>query len=157
MATALKGTLAGYAALGVTYMAGALLAWALIGPPAFGPEGLAMPWVVALLPVAMIAGLAGGGVCRRVTEDRRGVAALVGILLGLVVLVLLVDLLIGPTASAREFLERLSGRTLANLPFAELWEGRPQAWFTLASYGLAVTGVVAGARLRSRRTSSAPA
>jgi len=116
-----------------------------------GTGDLIPSWVIALSLSALVAGFASGWVSRRVGPGRQAVAVLVTILVGLAIAVVLTELLIGPTPSTRAFLEELIGPISADLPLSALWDGRPQAWFGVASYILAILGIVVGAGLAEKQ------
>lgn len=145
----IRAAVIGYLVLVVVYIAGVLLAWVIIGEGPFGPEegGITSPWVVALLMIVSVAAFVGGWVCRRVSRDSGAVVILIGVLIGLALVVMLTDVLIGPTPSARAFLETLFGPVSIDDPLAELLDGRPQMWFAVASYLLAGLAIVVGAKV----------
>jgi len=143
----------GYLVLVVVFASGVLVAWTVIDEAPFhaATGDLTPSWLIALSLDAVVAGLASGWVSRRVGPDRHAVAVLVAILVGLAIVVVLTDLLIGPTHSTRAFLEELFGPMSTDLPFPELWDGRLQTWFAAASYMLAILGIAVGARLAEKR------
>lgn len=102
---------------------------------------------MALLLLSIPSGLTGGWACRRVGQDRQSLAILIAILVGLALLVVLTEIVIGPTASGREFVERLVGPVSPDMPFAELLDGRPRPGFTMASYVLAIISIVVGSAI----------
>ena len=143
----------GYLVLAALFMSGALLTRLAIDQAPYDPGtgGLRPSWAVALIVSALVAGVASGWVSRSFGASRAAVLALVAILLGLALVVVLIDSLIGPTPSTRAFLEELLGQASVELPMSDLWDGRPQTWFAVASYTLAVLGIIVGASLAERR------
>jgi hypothetical protein len=144
--------LLGYGALALSYGTVALLTTAVLDEPPFHPDSgdLITSWMLALFVAAVIGGLVGGWVSRRLGGDHQSVIDLIAILLGLVVTVVLIDVLIGPTPSGRAFVEKLVGPVSEDFPLAAWWEGRPQPWFAITSYVLAIIAIVGGARLAQR-------
>lgn len=156
MSRRIAAGLLGYAVLVLVYVIGAVVTWAILAEPPFRPESgaLTMSWMAALLLTSVVGGMAAGWVSRRVGHDRQSVAVLIAILVGLALSVVLTDMLIGPTASGRAFVEALFGPVPAELPFGELLDGRPQAWFAVTSYVVAIFTMVAGAALAERTGAS---
>ncbi len=149
--------LLGYAVLAIFYVAGTLVAWTVIGEAPFRPDSgdLTTSWMIALLLTSVVGALAGGWMSRRVGGDQQSVAVLITILVGLVLIVVLIDALIGPAPSARAFVEELFGPISRDIPLAELLDGRPQSWFAVASYVVAALAIVAGAVLARKTSASA--
>jgi hypothetical protein len=147
MSRPLRAGVLGYLVFAGLYVVGVLLTWSLVDAPPFHPDTghLTGSWILALLTLSGVAGVVSGWVCRRLGRTRSSVVVMIGVLVGLGLLVGLVEALIGPTPSARAFLEALFGPLPEGLPFAGLLEGRPRAWVALASYGLALAAMVAGA------------
>jgi hypothetical protein len=151
--------LLGYIVFVMMYAMGALLAWTILGEPPFDPDSgaLTTSWMMALLLLSIPAGLAGGWACRRVGQDRRSMAVLIAILVGLALLVAVTEMLIGPTASAREFVERLVGPVSTDMPFAGLLAGRPPLGFAVASYFVAILSIVGGSAIAQLAEGTSPA
>jgi hypothetical protein len=63
-------------------------------------------------------------------------------------------MLIGPTASGLAFVERLFGPVPADMPFAELLDGRPQPWFVVTNYVVAILAIVVGAGIARKAKGS---
>jgi len=150
----------GYLTLAAAYVLGALIAWLVIGAPPFDAVAgdLTGAWMVALLLDAVAASLLAGWVCRRRSENRGGVIVLIAVLLGLWITVVVTDALIGPTPSGSAFLGRLFGTRSAELRLGAFLEGRPQMWFVMVSYALAVAGLLVGGRIAEggRAATAAP-
>jgi hypothetical protein len=148
--------LLGYVVFVMLYAIGALLMWTILGEPPFKPDsgGLTTSWMMVLLLMSVVGGLVGGWVCRRVGQDQRSVAVLVAILVGLALIVVLTEMLIGPTASGLAFVERLFGPVPADMPFAELLDGRPQPWFVVTNYVVAILAIVVGAGIARKAKGS---
>lgn len=142
----------GYLVLAVVYVGGIFVARTVIDQAPFdaGTGDLRGSWVIALLLNSGVAALVGGWVCRRVGGDQQAVAVLITILVGLALIVVLTDMLVGPTLTGRAFLEELFGPKSADFPLSELWQGRPQTWFAVASYVLAIVAIGVGARLATK-------
>jgi len=101
----IKAGVLGYLALAVVYLGGVLVTWVVADAAPFDPGtgDVTGPWVTALLLNAGAAGLVAGWICRRVGKNRRAVAGPIGILVGLAAIVVVTEMVIGPTAGARAF------------------------------------------------------
>ncbi len=146
------GAALGYVAFVVTYAAGVLVSWVVLDSPPFtSAGGLSVPWMGALTLATVVASLFAGWLCRRQSKTREAVLGSIGILLGLALAVLVVDAVLGPTSTGQAFVERLFGPVPPDAPYAALLEGRPQPWFSVASYAIAILGILTGAGIAARR------
>lgn len=136
----------GYLTLAVVYIAGALIAWIVLPTPPFASAGgdLTGAWRVGLALDALAASFLAGWVCRRLAGGRGAVILLAAVLIGLWIIVVATDSMIGPTPSSSAFLEHLVGSAPADLPFGALLQGRPSMGFVVTSYVLAVVGILVG-------------
>jgi len=149
----LKAGLLGYGILAVVVLVGILLTGVLVDQAPFRPDtgGLAPAWMIPLLLSSALGAFGGGWASRRAGENRRSVFVMIAILVGLAAIVVLVEAWIGPTASGRGFMEALFGSLPPDLPMGELLDGRPQVWFAVVNYLVAIVAAVTGARVAERR------
>jgi hypothetical protein len=149
MAKVLAGVVAGYVVMLAVVFGLMSLAWVILGAEgAFQPGTFAVTgtWIAASIVVALVAAVAGGWTCARITPDPRAIRLLVGlvVVLGVVFAIPVLTAPAGPPPPRPEGLAMMEA----------MKQGVQPGWVALLNPALGAVGALIGSRLRAGRAAA---
>ncbi len=149
MAKVLAGVVAGYVVMLAVVFGLMSLAWMVLGADgAFRPGTFEVTgtWIAASIVVALLAAVAGGWTCARITPDPRAIRLLVGlvVVLGVIFAIPVLTAPAGPPAP------RPAGLAMMEA----MKQGVQPAWVALLNPALGAIGALIGSRLRAGRAAA---
>ncbi len=145
MAKVLAGVVVGYVVMLAVVFGLMSLAWMVLGAEgAFQPGTFQVTgtWIALSIVVALLAAVAGGWACARITLDPRAIRLLVGlvVVLGVIFAIPVLTAPAGPPTPRPEGLAMMEA----------MKQGVQPAWVALLNPALGAIGALIGSRLRTR-------
>jgi hypothetical protein len=149
MGKVLAGVVAGYVVMLAVVFGLMTVAWMVLGADgAFRPGTFEVTgtWIAAGIVVALLAAVAGGWTCARITPDPRAIRLLVGlvVVLGVIFAIPVLTAPAGPPAP------RPAGLAMMEA----MKQGVQPAWVALLNPALGAIGALIGSRLHRRRAAA---